>query len=182
MAFGTGRRLAKVVAHQLGESSTGTPHVAVLFENAEGARITWYGYLSDAALERTLSSLRILGFDPSQHNGMLDVLHGTQLLVSREAELVVETEVYNGEPREKVKWVNEVGGGMGKGMEADKAKGFAASLRQKILSAQPPKPNAKPGPARQPAAAAVPAGAIDPDDDLPFAPLRLTAPLAPFGW
>lgn len=177
--FGPGRHIVEVAAHQLGESGTGTAHIAVLFESPEGARITWYGYLSDAALERTIASLRILGFDPAEHNGMLDALHGTKLLVSRKAEIVVELETYNGETRPKVKWVNDVGGGMGKGMEADKAKSFAASLRQKILSAQPPKPSAKPGPARAPAA--VPAGAIDPDDDLPFAPPRLLTPLI-WGW
>jgi hypothetical protein len=165
-AIGAGRHAVKVVNHQLGKSSTGTAHVAVLFEDPEGGRITWYGYLTDAALERTIASLRILGWDPTKHDGRIDSLHNSGLLVDAEAEVVVEMETYNGETRPKVKWVNEVGGGMGEGMPAEEALSFASSLRQKILSAQPPKPNSRPGPARQPAGVGADTDGVD--DDLPF--------------
>ena len=157
-----GRHAVKVVSHALGRSSTGTPHVAVLFEDAGGDRITWYGYLSDAAMERTIKSLQALGWDPVANNGMVDSLNGTDLLVGRDAEVVVDTEVYNGEVRHKVKWVNAVGGGLGEGMAADDATSFAASLRQKILSAPRPKVNGQAGTAKAPAS-----GGND-LDDLPF--------------
>jgi hypothetical protein len=158
---GIGRHAVKVVSHALGRSSTGTPHVAVLFEDVQGDRITWYGYLSDAAIERTIKSLQLLGWDAVASNGMVDTLNGTGLLVGNEAEIVVDTEVYNGEVRHKVKWVNEPGGGMVEAMPQDDASSFAATLRAKVLSAPRPKPNSQPGPAK--------AVAVAPDDDgLPF--------------
>jgi len=160
--MGIGTHRAKVLAHVLGKSGTGTPHIAVLFENEGGERITWYGYLSDKALERTVASLCVLGWDPAADDGLVSRLHDTDALVGNEAEIVVEHEVYEGKSNAKVKWVNAIGGGL-KGVEAGEATALAASLRQKILSAPRPKPNAKPGPAK------VPAGAgADVDDDLPF--------------
>lgn len=163
--IGIGRHAVRVVSHILGRSSTGTPHIAVLFEDAAGDRITWYGYLSDAAMERTLHSLQVLGWNPLQDDGRIDRLNGTEALVGAEAEIVVESEVYNGEARMKVKWVNEVGGGgLGEGMAPDDANAFAASIRAKILSAPKPKPNGQPGPAKTAPASA----ASGPDDDLPF--------------
>lgn len=175
--MGVGVHSSHVVSHQLGRSSKGTPHVAVLFENEEGEHITWYGYLSDAALEYTLATLAVLGWDPIENDARVDTLNGTELLVGAQADLVIETEEYNGEHRPKVKWVNRPGGGLGEGMAAEDANAFAVSLRQKILSAQRPKPNAAPGaakPAAKPAArtpARAGAGSrplSQPDDDLPF--------------
>ena len=166
--IGIGRHAVKVVSHALGRSSTGTPHVAVLFEDAGGDRITWYGYLSDAALERTIKSLQALGWDLVANNGMVDSLNGTDLLVGRDAEVVVDTEVYNGEVRHKVKWVNEPGGGLVEAMPQDDASAFAATLRAKVLSAPRPKPNGQPGPAKKPAPVTVPATEPGDDPDLPF--------------
>lgn len=161
--IGIGRHAVKVVSHQIGKSGTGTPHVAVLFEDAGGDRITWYGYLTDKALESTLKALGNLGWDAGAHDGRIDSLHGTELLVGADAEVVVEAEEYQGNVQYKVRWVNEPGGGLGERMPADEALGLAAELRQKILSAKGPTPSAKPAPSRQP----VPALA-DPDDSLPF--------------
>ena len=160
---GIGRHAVKVVSHVIGKSGTGTPHVGVLFEDVNGDRITWYGYLSDKAIERTVASLGVLGWDPQAHNGLVDSLNGTDLLVGAEAEIVVEAETYEGKVNHKVRWVNEPGGGSLSSMEDSEAASFAASLRQKILAAPKPKVSTKPGPAKE----AVPAGSAV-DDDLPF--------------
>jgi hypothetical protein len=161
--IGIGRHAVRVVSHILGRSSTGTPHIAVLFEDVNGDRITWYGYLSDAAMERTITSLRVLGWDPLKDDGRIDRLNGTETLVGAEAEVVVEAETYNGESRMKVKWVNEPGGGgLGDGMASEDANAFATSIRAKILAAPKPKANSQPGPAKVPAAVA------PEDDGLPF--------------
>ncbi len=160
--MGIGTHAAKVVSHGLGKSGTGTPHIAVLFENVAGERITWYGYLSDKAIERTVKTLEDLGWVPAHDGGDITALNGTDRLVGAEAEVVVEAEVYNGEERRKVKWVNRPGGGTPRMEEADAA-AMAASLRGKIMSAASPAPSTSPGPARTPAAPT-----IDPDDDLPF--------------
>lgn len=165
--IGIGTHLVRVVSHVLGKSGTGTPHIAVLFEDVNGDRVTWYGYLTDKAMERTVASLQVLGWDPVADNGLVNRLNGTQALVGAEAEIVVEMEEWEGKPTAKVKWVNRVGGSLGEGMAEEEAGTFAASLRQKILSAAKPQANSKPGPAKQPAAAGAPVG-DDFDDGLPF--------------
>lgn len=169
--LGAGRHRVQVVSHVLRRSSGGTPSVAVLFESTQevGMRITWDGYLTDAALERTLASLRILGWDSDAHDGRIETLHGTDLLKGNEAEIVVELEDYQGQSRPKVKWVNEVGGGgLGDGMATDDVMEFSASLRQRVLSASKPTPNTKPGPAKQPVGANARKPLSQPDDELPF--------------
>lgn len=165
--IGIGRHVVRVVSHVVGKSGTGTPHVSVLFEDVNGDRITWYGYLTDKAMERTIASLQILGWDAVADNGLVHKLNGTDALVGAEAEIVVEMEEWEGKPTPKVKWVNEVGGGMAKPLPEEEAATFAASIRTKVLSAARPQANNRPGPAKQPAAAGAPA-ADDFDDDLPF--------------
>jgi hypothetical protein len=179
-SLGKGRHLVTVIDHQLGKSGTGTPYVAVQFESDVqlGDRITWYGYLTDAAFERTVASLQVLGWDPAAHNGLIASLNGTGLLKGAPAEIVLDEETHEGKTRMKVKWVNAPGGGgLGEAMAADDAKGFSESIRFKILSAAKPQPSSRPGPAKQ---AAVGGGRplSQPDDDLPFAPMRLLAPWA----
>jgi hypothetical protein len=168
--FAPGRHSVRVVHHALGRSSKGTPRVTVQFEDVNGERIVWDGYLSDAALERTLASLQILGWDPVANDGRVDSLNGTGILVDNEAEIVVEHEVYNEDIQAKVKWVNAPGGGTGEAMADDDAKSFAAQLRAKILSAPRPKASTQPGPAKAAVPAAAGAGArrSAADDDLPF--------------
>lgn len=163
--IGIGRHDVQVISHVLGRSGTGTPHIAVLFEDVNGDRITWYGYLTDKALERTIESLQILGWDPAEHGGDLSSLNGTDLLAGAECEVVVEAESYEGETRMKVRWVNQRGGGgLGAPMDASEAATFASQLRGKIMGAAKPMPSKEPGPAK------APAGSVedDPDDDLPF--------------
>lgn len=169
-ALGAGVHRVRVASHVLGKSGTGTPHVAVMFEDEHGDSLTWYGYLTDKALERTIASLEILGWDPVAHDGRIDSLNGTGILEGNPADIVVEMESYQNELRPKVKWVNRPGGSLGDGMAVEDANAFAAQLRAKILSAPRPKATTTPGAARPAAAAG--AGArkplSQPDDDLPF--------------
>ncbi len=166
MAIGAGRHHVQVVGHVLGRSGTGTPHIAVLFEDVNGDRVTWYGYLTDAAMERTVRSLQVLGWDPMADGGRIEQLNGTQRLAGAEAEIVVEMETFEGKTQPKVKWVNEVGGGLGEGMPPQEATAFSASIRAKILSAAKPKPNGQPGPAQGPVVSQAAGPGLD--DDLPF--------------
>lgn len=171
--IGAGRHQVTVVDHALGKSGTGTPHVSVLFEDINGDRITWYGYLSDRAIEFTLKALGVLGWDPQEHNGNLATLNSTNVLCGAGAEIVVEEETFEGKTRPKVQWVNELGGGSLEAMAETEAETFAASLRKKILSAPKPKVVSHPGPAKAAEPAAQPAAAggapaDDFDDDLPF--------------
>lgn len=169
--IGAGRHRVNVTQHQLGKSGEKkTPYVAVQFESQEtiGDYITWYGYITDAALERTLASLAILGWNSAEQDGRIESLHNTDLLQGNEAEIVVEMETFEGKERAKVKWVNAVGGGMGEGLSTEEALTMGSVLRQKILSAQKPQPSARPGPARKAAGVGNGKPLSQPDDDLPF--------------
>lgn len=95
----------------LGEKK-GTPFIRVplVVEDGpqEGKEILWYGYLTDAAFDRTIQTLaEVFGFD-----GDLDGLqNGTVSFAGQECRIVTDFEEYKGESRLKVKWLNSAGGG-----------------------------------------------------------------------
>ena len=64
----------------------------------------------------------------------------------KKCEIVVDEEEWEGVKRAKVKYINEIGGGgvMGERMPVDEAKAFAATLRQRILTARGPRPTSAP--------------------------------------
>lgn len=145
---------AKALEWALGESANGHPQVGVVFdiltENAEAPRMTWYGYFSDAAWERTVESLRHMGWkgeDPS-------VLEG---LDANEVELVVDDEVFDGKTYAKVLFVNRAGGiAMKAPLTGDKLKAFGASMKERIrgFDASKGERRAQPTPAAKPATGA----------------------------
>lgn len=100
------------VACQFGHSKQkGTPQVAVCLEILRGPyagqKITWMGFFTDATEERTLKSLRLLGFE-GDDLGAFVTQHPTNEVVA-----VVEHETYDGKTRAKVAWINDpTGGGM----------------------------------------------------------------------
>ncbi len=144
--IGAGRHEVRVVSHALTKSGQkGTPCVAVTFEDDVGQRITWFGYLTDAALEWTLKALAAMGWDSNASDGRIDSLNGTDLLAGNRVEIVVEEEEYEGKLRPKVRWVNEIGGGVGDRMAPDEATAFATDLRKRILSMRGPAPTTRPG-------------------------------------
>jgi hypothetical protein len=124
---------AKAAEWALGETASGKEQVAVAFNiltpDAQENRLTWYGYFSDGAVDRTLESLRICGW---QGDDLTDLTG----LDANEVELVVEDEEYpegSGKWRAKVQWVNRSGGlALKAPLAGDKAKAFAASMRERI--------------------------------------------------
>lgn len=150
--IGAGTWEVAVEQHYLAKSSKGTPCVEVVLQDIESlARITYFGYLSDAALEYTLKSLETMGWNPHEHDGRITSLNGTELLVGNVVQIVVEEEEFEGKLRPKVKWINPSGGGIvGDPMEEKEAEAFSVDLRKKIFSHAGPKPSTRPGPARPP--------------------------------
>jgi hypothetical protein len=128
---GQRRYAARAKTWGLGETSKGTEQIAVEFEilteEAEFNHITWFGYFSDKTFERTIESLRHCGW--TGHD--LTDLTG---LDANEVELVIEDEDdEDGNPRARVRWVNRKGGlALKAPLTGDKAKTFAASMRDKI--------------------------------------------------
>ena len=155
----SGRYTATAKTVDLGQSAEkGTPYVSILFETEQGEDLTAFLYLSDAALERTVRTLReVFGFNDD---------FGTvkEQVTGKQASIVVEAEEYEGKSRMKVKWINTVGGGSGKPLEnastllaqlSAKAKRIPAAAPAATRTAAPtarPAPAAKPAPAPKPAA------------------------------
>jgi len=124
-----GKYKAKRSSHQFMVSSKkGTEYVSVVFRISEGQdfagkRVEWAGWLSPAAIDRTLEALRLMGWDGKdlRELGPLD----------QEVEIDVEIEDdEQGNTRERVKWVNEIGrSNMGAPMSPDQLAGLAERVK-----------------------------------------------------
>jgi hypothetical protein len=90
-----------------GTSTGGTEQVAVEVEILEGPEagrcMTWFGFFTDKTTERTVESLRLLGWQG-------DDITKLEELGSRRVSIVVEHEEYQGQVRAKIQWVNRLGG------------------------------------------------------------------------
>lgn len=172
--MGTGNQrkyAARAKEWALGETAKGGEEVVVHFEiltpDAEMSAINWYGYFTDKTWERTIESLRICGWTGAD----LQSLDG---LNANEVELVIEDEEYEGKMRARVRWVNRPGGlSLKAPLSGDRAKSFAASMRDRIKALDATSPQ-RPAPRTQPAMAPPPHigqnGGAPPltDDDIPF--------------
>lgn len=142
---------ARAIEGDLGKAETGTDQVAVLIELEGGYRRTWYGYFSDAAVDRTIESLITMGVTD------LETLAG---LGSTDFEAVVDEEEYQGKTRDKVKFINRLGSGslaLKTRMDAGAKKSFAQRFKGKFLTMQR-QAGAPPAKSETPAA----------NDDIPF--------------
>lgn len=107
MILAPGKYLANCKAWQVGRSKNGTEQIELIMHVAQNdpcveARGSWiraFLYFSEATEERSVGSLEYLGWD-----GTTPI----QLDPSRTVEIVVEDEVYDGQARAKVKWINRV--------------------------------------------------------------------------
>jgi hypothetical protein len=166
---------ARPMSAVLGMSSNGTEQIGVdmmLLEGPnEGERISFYGYFSEAAFDRTIESLQHMGWDGND-------LSDLSTIGTADPYIVIAHEEYNGEVSAKVKWVNAAGGvAMKKRMNPAEHLSFAQRMRGKLLAAKQkngggksqPKPNGttpggRPGDFVQPPQ---PASNVQ-DDEIPF--------------
>lgn len=127
-----GTHKARAREWALGHSSTGKEQVAVEFVliggEHDGSSITWYGYFTDGAVDRTLDSLRHCGWNGE---GFPDLTG----LDKNEVQLVIEQEEYQGQWHDKVKWVNKAGGvAMKDPMTPQQATSFAQRMKGKLMA------------------------------------------------
>lgn len=91
-----------------GRSSNGNEQVAVVFHVIDGPRtgdrLTWTGTFTERATEITMKALRAAGWATDDLTDMSGV-------GDKDVDLAVGMEEYEGQQRERVKWVNEPGGG-----------------------------------------------------------------------
>lgn len=124
------------------ESGKGTPGISVeMVFHPDGVEtsLTWTGWLSEGAFDRTVESLRTMGWAGD------DLENVTGL--TAEVELVVQNEEYEGNVYPRIAFINRLGGALGAKMTADKAQSFAAAMRSRIRAldaAGGRKPAAKP--------------------------------------
>ena len=97
-----GKHVATVTAAALSESSKGTPCVQIEFDSNGDTATAWL-YLSDAAFERAVKTLRdAFGFDD-------DFETLPDQLIGKECQIVVEEEADDkGVLRPRVKWINSL--------------------------------------------------------------------------
>ena len=138
---GTNKRYYRGKAKEwtLSESSTGKVMIVVLFdiltEGASEKSLTWRGFFTEATTDRTIESLRAMGFEGDD----LSQLVG---LDKNEVDLVVEDEEYtdseSGEVKTsaKVQWVNKPKALSVKNvLEGDSLKSFAAQMKAAFRAA-----------------------------------------------
>ncbi len=96
---------------QFGEAGAKkTPQILVQFEILDeterptGEKITWFGFLTDDSMKRTMEGLRYCGWKGND----IRKLDG---LGTIPVELDIGKEVYQGKEQTKVNWVNKIGGG-----------------------------------------------------------------------
>jgi hypothetical protein len=104
----------------------------------KGRTLTWYGYFTDKTVERTLESMRFMGWtgeDPTNPTN----------LDANEVEIVVEPEDYTNDKgetktRSRVRWINRAGGlalktrldDAKKASLAERIRGHVAKVDQKL--------------------------------------------------
>ena len=105
----TGKHVAHVIAHELGETSGGHGQLVVTFEDRKGrTRKAWLIYEGKAGFQ--LKGL--LG--ACGHHGPLDLDSGVAVrraIYGKDVELVVVDEEYQGKMNTKIKYINAVKGG-----------------------------------------------------------------------
>jgi len=162
---------ARGVTAALGLTSKGSEQVAVeltLLEGEnEGKSITWYGYFTDKTTERTLDSLRHLGWEG-------DDLADLTGIDRNEVNVVIEDEQDDrGEYRSRVRWINRAGGlALKERLQGDQLKAFSARMKGAVLAHKQksgaPRSNGNGGGQRRPPSRGSDRPPPPEDDDLPF--------------
>lgn len=118
-----GKHKARGIEAALGYTSKGTEQIAVLLETEHG-EITWYGYFSEKTADRTLESLRYLGWEG-------DDLSDLSGISANEVTIVVEHEAdEDGRTHPRVRWINRAGGlAMKEAMDEKATRAFAARMK-----------------------------------------------------
>lgn len=164
-----GKVKARAVEADLGTTNNGKEQIAVCFRILEGPddgqHITWYGYFSDAAQQRTLESMRHCGWEGDD----IAAINPQNMcgLDANEVQLVIEHDTYNGKTAAKVQWVNKTGAGgvaLNSRMDDAQRRAFAARMKGAAIAsrkaaggngngakaAAPAKPRTAPGPMPRP--------------------------------
>jgi hypothetical protein len=157
---------ARAVEGALAYTSKGSDQIAIDFVIGEGPNtgehITWYGYFTEDTFERTIASLRHMGWGGADLSDLSGIdTQDVRLVVAHEPDL-------NGELRARVKWVNALSGiAVKERMDVAATKTFAARMKGRILALAAKQPAQRPSPGATAATAATTESA-NTSDDIPF--------------
>lgn len=150
---------------ELGVAGTGAEQVAVRLEllsgGQEGKRIVWYGFFTEKTAERTMESLRHMGWKGNDLSDLSTAKEECAVVIDHEQD-------QEGNAYARVKWINAAGGPMLKNVMDDAAKkAFALRMRGLAASVGAQGPRPKPTGNSRP-----PPGQPEPpphgDNDIPF--------------
>jgi hypothetical protein len=113
---------------------TGNEEIRALFEIADGElkgqTITWRGYFTEGTAERTVESLRYMGWAG-------DDITDIQGLSANEVQIVIKHEEWEGKMQAKVAWVNRANNVyMGTPMDAARKTAFANRMKGLVVSSK----------------------------------------------
>jgi hypothetical protein len=159
-----GTHKARATSVELGYSKNNTEQAAISLQitegEAQGESIAYYAYFSDKAQKFAIAALRALGW-AGDDLGTLTIAD-----LSAEVDIVVDSEEYNGELQQKVKWVNALGSGVAscknKMTPAQRAE-FGARMRGNCIETATTKTTAA-----KPVATTPVSAKLTDKDDLPF--------------
>jgi len=159
-----GTHKARATAIKFGYTSNSTEQAAISLEitegEAQGESIAYYAYFSEKAQGYSIAALRALGWTG-------DDLSAVEIAdLPSEVQIVVDSEEYKGETRQKVKWVNALGAGVAscknKMTPAQRAE-FGARMRGNCVETATTKTTAA-----KPVATTPVSAKLTDKDDLPF--------------
>lgn len=138
-----GKYRAKAGYGQFQTASTGTPELRIGFTilsgPQEGQQVYGSLFFTEKSYERAMESCEYMGLTPEDvAEQKLDNLG------SRECQIVVEHEEYNGETRAKVKWINSIRGPAvevpkeARDAFAEMAQRYAAKKKKEAVNEPPP--------------------------------------------
>lgn len=119
---------------QFGRTKDGNPQVAILFALLDegpfkGRRLTWYGYFTDKSGDRTVESLRLIGFKSDE---LMDLPKGP---LNQEVSVEVQTNDFEGKKSSRIAWINAPGGArLADPMKPNELRAFSAKFKGKMKS------------------------------------------------
>jgi hypothetical protein len=127
------KKRAKAIAAAIGKAKTGTHQIAIEFEFLdEQGGITYYGPLTDAALEYTMKAIRTAGFQGDDLSDLSSLCGETPDVM-----LVIGPDEYEGKVTRKVKFINSMGGlAVKDALQGDDLAAFARSMKGKIINCE----------------------------------------------
>lgn len=127
-----GKHLARgrvLALKEVGKNNS--PMVEVAFELASGeGSVRWGGFLTEGAEERTIESLRHMGWTGSDIGELERLMDAGKL--SNTVQVVVKHREYNGKTYPEVRFVNGIGGRGGKKLEGAALNDVAERIKSRL--------------------------------------------------